>query len=373
MKERLDRLLAREWVAHLVRTAQRFGQRLGSQFAAAITYFSVLSIVPVLMVAFAATGVMLTVIAPDALVQIKDAITSAVGGQGDLSKQLTEIVERAFGSWREVGVLGLLVAAWTGAGWVDNLRQAVRAQMRPEFDVSKPAANIVVATARNLAILLGLFVLVGLTMAMSTVATTLRGLVGAYLHLNGVAWDVTLSVAPVVATLLSGFVLFWFIFRVFPEAHVPRRVLLRGAIIGALGITVLLWAAGLLASAFANNVAAAVFGGTLIVMLYFNLFATLILIVAAWISTEATMRPEPTPIEIAERSAQGPTDYATKELAAIMRAREERESAAMVPRTTAVTAARVSGGAGAALGAALAGLVAAVAAVISGLLDRRRR
>ena len=96
MKERLERILAVEWVAHLVRAAQRFGQRLGSQFAAAITYFSVLSIVPVLMVAFAATGLTLTVIAPDALVQVKDAITTAVGGQGDLSKQLIDIVLAPF-------------------------------------------------------------------------------------------------------------------------------------------------------------------------------------------------------------------------------------------------------------------------------------
>lgn len=372
MKERLERILAVEWVAHLVRAAQRFGQRLGSQFAAAITYFSVLSIVPVLMVAFAATGLTLTVIAPDALVQVKDAITTAVGGQGDLSKQLIDIVERAFGSWREVGVLGLLVAAWTGAGWVDNLRQAVRAQMRHEFDVSKPAANIVVATLVNLVILLALFVLVGLTIGMSSVATTLRHTVGALLHLEGPLWDLTLSVAPLGATLLSGFLLFWFIFRVFPEVRLPTRVVMRGAAIGAVGITALLWAAGLLAGSFANNVAAAVFGGTLIIMLYFNLFATLILMVAAWMATDASMEPEPTPIELAERSAQGPTDYATKELVAIMRARQEQESAATVPRGSAVTAARVSGGVGAALGVAVAGGVAVVAALISGLLDRRR-
>ena len=145
-----------------------------------------------------------------------------------------------------------------------------------------------------------------------------------------------------------------------------------GAAIGAVGITALLWAAGLLAGSFANNVAAAVFGGTLIIMLYFNLFATLILMVAAWMATDASMEPEPTPIELAERSAQGPTDYATKELVAIMRARQEQESAATVPRGSAVTAARVSGGVGAALGVAVAGGVAVVAALISGLLDRRR-
>ena len=83
VKDWIARTIDRPVVAHAMSANTRYGQRLGAQFAAGVTYFSVLSIVPVLMVAFAATGVMLTVIAPDALVQIKDAITSAVGGQGE--------------------------------------------------------------------------------------------------------------------------------------------------------------------------------------------------------------------------------------------------------------------------------------------------
>lgn len=46
-------------IAHLIRAAERFNDRLGNQFGAAITYFSFLSMIPVLMVSFAAAGFIL--------------------------------------------------------------------------------------------------------------------------------------------------------------------------------------------------------------------------------------------------------------------------------------------------------------------------
>ena len=45
----LKRVMTWAWVAHLLRAVDRFSSRLGNQFAAAITYFSVLAIVPVLL------------------------------------------------------------------------------------------------------------------------------------------------------------------------------------------------------------------------------------------------------------------------------------------------------------------------------------
>jgi membrane protein len=45
-----------EWVDHLVRAGARYTQRRGNDYAAAVTYFSVLSLVPVTMVAFAAAS-----------------------------------------------------------------------------------------------------------------------------------------------------------------------------------------------------------------------------------------------------------------------------------------------------------------------------
>lgn len=51
-------------IAHLLRAAERFNDRLGNQFGAAITYFSFLSMIPILMVSFAAAGFVLPGIRP---------------------------------------------------------------------------------------------------------------------------------------------------------------------------------------------------------------------------------------------------------------------------------------------------------------------
>ena len=44
------------WVDHLGRAGVRYTERHGNDYGAAVTYFSVLSLVPVTMVAFAAAG-----------------------------------------------------------------------------------------------------------------------------------------------------------------------------------------------------------------------------------------------------------------------------------------------------------------------------
>lgn len=372
MIERLQSILQIPWIAHLVRTFERFGQRLGGQFAAAITYFSVLSVVPVLMVAFAVLGLTLTVIMPDALDQLSQWIRQAIPGQNDLADALINQVRGSLENWRSTLGVGLLVALWSGANWVNNIRQAVRAQMRPKFDMTVQSANMVVQTLQNIGILLGLFVLVGIMMGLSTITTSARDLIIDGLNLEGTIWVGLLAWAPLLGMLVAGYVLFLFLFAVFTERGFSKRLIARGSLIGALGTTVLLWGAGLLVGVFSGNAANVVFGSVIIVMLYFNLFATLILIVSAWMATDASQLEEQTEIVLADQAAHTPSNYASKELVAILRAREERELHERVPRQTAVTAARISGGVGAAIGAGTAALIATAAAVLSGWMERRR-
>ena len=71
--ERIKRLEQQPWIAHIMRAVERYISRLGSQFAAATTYFWVLALVPILMVAFSITGFVLTVVYPDLLDNVADA------------------------------------------------------------------------------------------------------------------------------------------------------------------------------------------------------------------------------------------------------------------------------------------------------------
>src|SRR5690606_29358360 len=122
MKEWIERLKQRPGVAHLLRAGERYTTRLGDQFGAAITYFSVLALVPILMFAFSITGFVLTVSRPDLLQQVVETVTGAVGGAGDQSgKQIADLIKDFLINWPAVGLVGVLSAAYSGSGWVGNL------------------------------------------------------------------------------------------------------------------------------------------------------------------------------------------------------------------------------------------------------------
>lgn len=56
MKQWIERIKRHPVVAHALCAVERFNERLGPQFAGSITYFSVLSVVPILMFVFASIG-----------------------------------------------------------------------------------------------------------------------------------------------------------------------------------------------------------------------------------------------------------------------------------------------------------------------------
>lgn len=283
MKEKLTQLMAHPAVAHILRTLARYGNRLGNQFAGAVTYFSVLAMLPVIMFLFATTGLVVTTLRPDLLPPVLDLVKANVGG----SPEIAGAIEEALTNWAGLGVISVLGAAYTGAGWIGNLKSAVRAQWRPDFEQEENKKNIVVETLLNLAILVAFFIMVVLTFGMAQVATSMTGTIIGWLGLDGVGWlKPVLSTVPLVVSAIFGWFLFLFIFRVLPEAQTsPRKAILKGALAGSILLLVLQAAAGLLIKSFSGNPAAAAFGPVIVLMLVLNLFARLILYIAAWIAT----------------------------------------------------------------------------------------
>src|SRR6476661_2480668 len=119
----LDRLRARYgWFDHVMRAQERYQDSKGDFYAAGITYFTIFSLFPVLMVAFAIGGFVLAG-QPDLLAEIEDKIKSTVSG--DFAQQLVTLMESAIESRTSVGIIGLATAAWAGLGWMANLREAL--------------------------------------------------------------------------------------------------------------------------------------------------------------------------------------------------------------------------------------------------------
>lgn len=290
----------RRTVAHIIRAIERYTMRMGDQFGAAVTYFLVLSIVPLAMFSFAVLGMVLTVLRPEWLDAVQRFIAATLG-DATLQGQVSELITGALRDWRAVGVIGLLIGLYTGVGWVGSLRNAVRAQFRARFDVAERQVPIHREWLTNLWMFGGLLVAVAATFTLSTAATALTDIVLAWFGLSGTLERVGLRVVSVLASILAGWLTYLFIYRVMPERPPHGRPLWQGALIGSVGLAVLQYLTSLLVALFGRNLTAAVFGPVVVIMLFFNLFARLTLYVAAWIATW-----EPRQLDVFEPMPVGP-------------------------------------------------------------------
>lgn len=289
----------RPFVAHLLRAVERFNVRGGAQLAAAIAYFSVLSLVPILMMVFSVLGFTATVFRPELLAMIEDWINTNLPATSPLGPSLYKLVLGALTNWAQIGLVGLLVAMWVGSGWVGNLKRAVRLLMRGDVDNPGKQAAMPLDVLANFGGLLGILVGVVATFASSTVAGTLGDNVGGWLGVGGsFGWTALIRLVGAAVSLAIGAGGFRLLFGWFSPTYLPSHLAWVGAGIGSAGLLILQALAGVLFGAFANNAGFAVFGSTIVLMLFLNLFATLILYIAAWLATsvEPVVEPESEPV-----------------------------------------------------------------------------
>src|SRR6478672_8824046 len=160
------RIASRPGIKHLIRAVTRYGDRLGSQFAGAMTYFSFLSLVPILMVGFSIGGIVLAN-NQELLAELEDQIAKLL--PAGLAEPITGLIDSVVANPLGVGIVGLLIALYSGIGWMGNLRKATRAIWRPEFEEDKATVdNIVVATIKDLGSLAGLGVAIVVSLGLST-------------------------------------------------------------------------------------------------------------------------------------------------------------------------------------------------------------
>src|SRR3954462_13769120 len=92
---------------HLVRAGERYTETHGNHYAAAITYFSLLALVPLLMVAFASVTLVLAS-KPELLAQLKTEIGRAL--PVGLGQSVGRVGDQASSSATTVGMIGMLFA-----------------------------------------------------------------------------------------------------------------------------------------------------------------------------------------------------------------------------------------------------------------------
>ena len=372
--ERIKKLQQQPWIAHMMRTVERYLSRLGSQFAAATTYFWVLALVPILMVAFSITGFVLTVVYPDLLDNVADAVTESLGSTDtDTRDKIVDLVNTALSQYWTIGIVGLVTGLYAGAKSMGHLKNAVRTQWRPGFDLRPEKINIVVRWLSNLLLLLGLLLGLAVTFGLSSLSTSLAGTVVGFLGLGDQAWtEPLLRISSVVVSIGAGWLIFMYLYTVLPETREPWSVVRRGALLGSIALVALQYLAGFLIRAFQGNPAAAIFGPVIVLMLFFNIFAQLILFIAAWIATAEHEAIPVTPAEEEEEEEEEVRERRTVLTPEPQPTEEVKPN--VVPEAVAARSVRAGMGAGYVTGAATGvGLGAALAYAFSAVVRGRKK
>jgi membrane protein len=287
------------WVDHLIRANEAFTERYGNNYAAAITYFSVLSLFPLLMVGFSIAGLILQKNTA-ALDQIRDGITkSAPAGLADF---LNQIVQAALIAGAGTGIFGLLLALYSGVGWMTNLRDALTAQWGQE----KQPLPLISTTLKDLVRLVGL----GLALAVSFGLTAVGSRIGRFLlELVGVeneGWAVfLLRLATIVLGLLANTLVFLWVIARLPRERVRARSAIKGAIVASIGFEVLKQVTTVYLEFVTSSASTVLFGPILGLLFFSNLVSRFLLFVTAWTATAkenmATVVPPPPPAVIRPR------------------------------------------------------------------------
>lgn len=283
--ETVEKLERRPMIAHLLRATERFNDRLGNQFGAAITYFSFLSMIPILMVSFAAAGFILAS-HPTLLQDIFNKILMNVSDQ-TLATTLKSTINTAVQQRTTVGIVGLAVALYSGVNWMGNLREAIRAQSRDVWernaqDEEKWWAKYL----RDFVSLIGLLVALIITISITSVAGSAQEMIIRWLYLDYIPWlKPVWQLIGLAISMFANFLLFFWIFWRLPRHRPRKKALIRGSILAAIGFEVIKIIMTWTLPSLMTSPSGAAFGSVLGLMAFFYFFARLTLFCAAWIAT----------------------------------------------------------------------------------------
>lgn len=267
---------------HLVRGYGRYSDVDGNRLAGGVTFFGFLSFFPLMALAFAVVGYLARV---DPGVHdlwqrtIEDLLPGLAG-----SLQLSDLHPES------TGIIGLIALLFTGVGWIEALRDALRTiWLRP-----RGGGNIVKAKLTAVVVMAVLGVCLLASVGVSSLATSAtRDLLSSFGLSDVTGAGVVLRILSIAVAVLFDTVIYLVMFSRLADSGQRWRTLLRGALIGAVGFEVLKLVGTYLIGHTTGNPVYGAFAVVVGLLVWLNLVARFTLLVAAW---TATALPVPPPI-----------------------------------------------------------------------------
>lgn len=279
-------LLARVKATHAYRSWQRYGGNRGNVLAGGVAYLGFFSILPALVLGFTVFGFVLR-----GQPELFDRVVAYVSGTlpGILRDQanpdgiLDASAPPTPNALSLAGAVSLALLLLSGLGWVDALREGVRAM----FERPTAQANPVLGKLRDLGVLvtLGAAVLGSavLSFLVSALASRVLGWVG--VSQDSSVGRAVLRVLGVLVVLLADLALMVIVLRVMSGLALSRADVLQGAFVGAVGLGVLKLSSGLLLANASRKPLLAGFAVVIGLLVLMNLISRVMLLSAAWAAT----------------------------------------------------------------------------------------
>ncbi|NKQ54638.1 inner membrane protein YhjD [Amycolatopsis sp. K13G38] len=267
------------WLRRLAATLVRYRQRDGDHYAAAITFFTLLSMVPLLMIAVSVAGFVLAE-DQELVAQLEKALGAALPAPA--ADQVGHIVGLVVDERGRLGIVALAVSVYSGWSWISNLRDAVSA-VRAQPREQRSLLRTILA---DVATLLG----IGLALTVSFALASMTGTVGAWLlSLTGLGGTAGAHVVLVLGSLVLSLAANWLVIA-WCLAKLPRQRLrvsahLRPAAVAAVGLGALQQAGGLYLRLLGKSPAVATLGALVGLLLFVYLVVRWLLLVTVWTTT----------------------------------------------------------------------------------------
>jgi membrane protein len=286
---RVRALLARLQATKPLRTWSRLNDSRGAILAAGIAFFGFFSLVPALTLGFTAFGFVLG--GSESLQRkVAQRINEWVGftligtSPGSGVVQLSDLVQQDVLTL--TGVFGLVSLVFAGLGWLKSTREGIRVVFG-----APTMTNYLLARVRDLASLLLLGLVVLASLVTGVVVATGTGAVTGWLGWDGTPLgEATVSVGSSVVLLVLDMAILLLFLTVLSDVPVPVADLRSGAVLGALGMQVLNYSAGLVVHRVSHNPLLASSVVVVGLLVWMNLAARVTLLTAAWAATTAADR-----------------------------------------------------------------------------------